>query len=68
MARDPETEAEWQEAADAAEFQMMLDSAVRYGLILVNGQPESGANLERCEWILAEAKKRGLTPRKIWAR
>jgi hypothetical protein len=54
---DPETPAEWQEAANSANFMLLLDSAIQYGLIT-----GPRADVERCEWILAEAKKRGITP------
>jgi hypothetical protein len=57
--RDPETEAEWQEAADAAYFCLAVDSCYQYGLL--TGPP---INLARCEWILEEAKKRGIEPKK----
>ena len=64
MGRDPETDAEWKEAAAAAAFSLALDSAVQYGLVLVlvGGKKESGINLARCEWILEEARKRGIEP------
>jgi len=62
--RDPETQEEWQEAADGAYFCLVLDSAVQYGLVLVDGKAESGVNTARCEWILEEAKKRGIEPNK----
>lgn len=67
MARDPETDAEWQEAADAAYFCLVLDSAVQYGLVEpLDKDPESdltGIDAERCEWILEQAKKRGIVPK-----
>lgn len=63
MSRDPRTAEEWQEAADAAEFMLLLDSCRQYGLI--TGGPE--AKLERCEWVLAEAAKRQIFPRKLEA-
>jgi hypothetical protein len=56
--RDPDTPAEWQEAADSANFLLLLDSAIMYGLAT-----GPRANVERCEWILREAKKRGIAPR-----
>ena len=68
MPRDPESDAEWQEAADSADFLLVLDSAVQYGLVLVDGTPESGADVESCQWILQEAAKRGIHPAKLRAR
>lgn len=62
MARDPENDAEWKEAADAAYFALVVDSAVQYGLITVDGKSESGVDIARCEWVLEEAKKRGIFP------
>jgi hypothetical protein len=62
--RDPENDAEWQEAANAADFALLIDSAVQYGLVLVDGKAESGVNVERCVRILEEAKKRGILPQK----
>lgn len=56
--KDPETREEWQEAANAAEFMLLLDSARQYGL--VTGGPVG--KIERCIWIVEEAKKRGITP------
>lgn len=57
-APDPETPAEWQEAADAAYFMLLVDSAIQYGLI---AGPR--ANIARCEWIIEEAMKHGITPK-----
>lgn len=56
--RDPKTLKEWQEAADEAELLLCLDSCRQFGLI--EGGPV--ANVERCEYILAEAHSRGVTP------
>jgi hypothetical protein len=53
-----ETDAEWQEAVDAAEFMLLLDSSRQYGL--VTGGPK--VNIERCEEILREGKQRGFEP------
>lgn len=55
---DPRTLEEWQEAADGAELALLIDSCRQYGLI--EGGPEY--DLERCDWILKEAKKRGIVP------
>jgi hypothetical protein len=64
-ARDPETEAEWQDAADAAHLMLMIDSCCQYGLITVDGKPESGVDTGRCQWILDEARKRGIMPKEF---
>lgn len=56
--RNPKTPAEWQDAVDAAEFLLALESARIYGL--VSGGPVG--NLERCEDILAAGRARGVTP------
>jgi len=57
--QDPKTPEEWQEAADAAHFLLLVDSARQYGLI--TGGPE--ANVDRCISILEQAKAQGITPR-----
>lgn len=59
--RDPQTKAEWQEAADAAQLALMIDAARQYGLI--TGGPKF--DLDRCDWILKEAKRRGIKPTPI---
>ena len=50
--RDPENREEWQEAADLAETFLLIDSAIKYGLI--TGGPQ--ADLDRCARILKLAK------------
>ena len=55
---NPTTHAEWQAAADAAEFLLLLDSARQYGLITGGPTP----NYERCEEILRRAHTLGITP------
>jgi hypothetical protein len=57
--RNPRTRREWQAAADAAQWLLILDGCRQYGLI--TGGPEG--KIERCIWILEEAKKRVITPR-----
>jgi hypothetical protein len=57
---DPTTAAEWQEAADLADFLLCVDSARQFGL--VEGGPM--AKIERCKAILKRAAKRGIHPRK----
>lgn len=56
--RDPVTPVQWQEAVDAAEALLRLDSARQYGL--VTGGPK--LNLTRIEWVQQEAKRRGIIP------
>lgn len=56
--RDPKTREEWQNAVDAAEGAITLESARAYGL--VRGGP--GVNVARCEEILAAGKLRGIKP------
>lgn len=58
MSQEPQSDAEWQEAADAAHFMLLLDSAIQYGLVT-----GPRANVERCESILEQAKKRGVMPK-----
>ena len=57
---NPRTREEWQEAANAAYFLLLVDAAREYGM--TTGGPE--VKIERCNWILAEARKRGITPAK----
>jgi hypothetical protein len=57
--RNPRTPAEWQEAVDAAEGAIALDSARKYGL--VTGGPE--VNVERAADLLAKGRARGIRPR-----
>ena len=56
--RDPKTPAEWQDAVDAAEFCLLLDSARQYGLI--EGGPVIHA--DRCAEILKRGKRKGYFP------
>jgi hypothetical protein len=57
--KEPETSAEWQEAADCAEGALALDSARKYGL--VTGGPK--VNVKQCENILIGARRLGIRPR-----
>lgn len=57
--REPQTLEEWQEAADLAEFYLLLHSAVCYGLVETDVQ----FNLARCEELLQGAALRGIRPR-----
>lgn len=58
MSQDPKTPEEWQEAVDAAEGALVLDSARQYGL--VTGGPE--INIARCCEILERGKGFGIEP------
>ena len=59
--RNPETVEEWQEAVDAAEFFLTMDSARQYGLV----QTDMRVNAERCEELLRRGKERGIVPASI---
>jgi len=58
--REPRTREEWQEAADAAEGALALDSARKYGL--VTGGPV--VDVERCTALIDAARAGGITPAK----
>lgn len=58
MSEDPKSDAEWQEAVDAAHALLVLDSARLYGLI--TGGPE--IDVGRCLDILKRGSERGLVP------
>lgn len=60
--RDPLTIEEWQAAADAAAFCLLLHSAWVYGLVDVDGDE---INVLRCEYILKRARAFGITPKQI---
>jgi hypothetical protein len=57
-ANDPKTKAEWQEAVDAADFWLKVDSLRKYGLLC--GGPT--IEVERCESILQRGEKKGVFP------
>ena len=59
--RDPQTRAEWQEAADAAQMMLALESCKLYGLL--QGGPH--VNVMRCEEILERARAKGIDPRPV---
>jgi hypothetical protein len=54
---DPETPGEWQEAIDAAEFFLAVDSAEKYGLIT-----GPAVKLERALELLERGRALGYTP------
>ena len=56
--RDPQTPQEWQEAVDAAEAYLGLDSAKMFGL--VRGGPV--VNTFRCQQLIRQGKERGVVP------
>lgn len=56
--KNPQTNAEWQEAADAAQGLLILDAARHYGLI--TGGPTVA--VERCAEIIRCAKRLGIHP------
>jgi hypothetical protein len=58
--KDPITIAEWQEASDAAEACLLLESTRQYGL--VQGGPR--VNVDRCVELLDRAKRLGVRPSK----
>lgn len=58
MSVEPQTDAEWQDAVNAAEACLLLESARRYGL--VTGGP--GVDVDRCEHILAGGRARQIVP------
>jgi len=57
--KNPQNPEEWQEAVDAAEAMLLLDSARQYGLI--TGGP--GVHVDRCLEVLAAGRDRGIVPR-----
>lgn len=56
--KDPQSDEEWKEAANAAQFLLLLDSARMYGLVKTDIQVDS----DRCALILEEAKRKGIMP------
>jgi hypothetical protein len=56
----PTTPEEWQNAVDAAEALLHMESARMYGL--VKGGP--GVNVERCEELLKAGRRKGIRPRR----
>jgi hypothetical protein len=55
---DPSTREEWQEAVNAADFLLRLESARLYGLIEGGPVPD----IERCEDIIQRGKVLGVVP------
>jgi hypothetical protein len=58
--KDPQTDAEWQEAVNVAAALLLIDSGKQYGLI--QGGP--AINVERCDLLLRQGAKRGIRPNK----
>ena len=57
-ANEPETAEQWQEAVDAAEFFLAMDSARQYGLV----ETDVRVDVERCVELLRRGKARGIEP------
>ncbi len=55
---EPQTPEEWQNAVDAADALLHVQSAAAYGLITA----APTVNVERCEQLLDAARRRGVTP------
>jgi hypothetical protein len=58
--RDPETPAEWQDAVNAAEACLLIDSARQYGLI--TGGP--GVDVDRCVQIVDRGRAQQIVPQR----
>lgn len=58
--KEPQTNEEWKDAANAAEFLLLLDSSRMYGLVKTDIQ----VNVDRCDEIL-KAKEKGIVPDSI---
>lgn len=59
-ATDPETPDEWQQAVDAADFLLLLDSAAQYGLVAIDGG--GSVDVDRCRDLLHRAAGSGIYP------
>ncbi len=59
--RDPKTPEQWQEAVDAAEAILLLDSARKYGL--VTGGPI--ILVDRCDEILSRGRAMNVHPNRV---
>lgn len=55
----PTTPAQWQVCADIANHILTHEMARTWNLVDDSGQP----NVKRCEWLLVEAKRYGISPR-----
>jgi hypothetical protein len=55
---DPTRPEEWQDAVNAAEYWLLIHSAVCYGLVTYSGS----INVDRCEAILKAGAERGYRP------
>jgi DNA-binding XRE family transcriptional regulator len=58
---DPQTPDAWQEAVDAADRLMTINSAMRYGLLRAAVEPET-IDEERCLDLLHRGAQRGIYP------
>lgn len=64
---DPTTPEEWQMAVNGAEFWLMVDSAIQYGLMQMTGEDGkplegSGVNVDRCLELIDRGKALGIVP------
>ena len=57
--KDPQTDAEWQEAVDGADAWLKIDLAIKDGLVKYCGK----INAERCREILEQGQKKHIQPR-----
>jgi hypothetical protein len=55
---DPSTPEEWQDAVNAAEYWLLVHSAVCYGLVEYSGT----INVDRCDAILKAGAELGIRP------
>jgi hypothetical protein len=55
---NPQTDAEWRDAVNAAEFLLLVDSARQYGLI----QTDMQIDVARCQDILDQGRAKGVHP------
>lgn len=63
---DPQTPEQWQEAIDAADFLILVDAAVQYGLVEMGGG--GAVNVDRCLDILLRGAEMGIYPSEAMAR
>jgi hypothetical protein len=56
--KTPRTPAQWQEAVDGAAGARVIADCMMYGLL----QGDVEINVERCDYILEQGKRRGILP------
>jgi DNA-binding XRE family transcriptional regulator len=59
--QQPHTPEQWQEAVDAADYLLILESAIQYGLLTLIADPDA-INVERCRTLLLCGAQRGVYP------